>query len=348
MPTIRDVARSCGLSVATVSRVLNNTPGPMTPETRELVLKTVRQMRYRPTAAAPHRARTGTLGIIALEYTFSARYEGGWGDQVRDGIRQAAFANNQNLVLFNPGLWQGQIHESLRIYCDGRCDALIVLGPGVGEAPLTALRERGIPFLLVGDTGDDEDYSVVDVDNGADAERLTEHLIGLGHRRIAFGGSLRIVRAQSQRYDGMVRALTRHGLPVRPDWAILDLPVSNIAEEQWRPRLDEWVDALASQPPAERPTAYLGWNDEAARRIIERLGRHGQRVPRDASVVGFDDSAQFAWFPPSLTTMRQPYQEMGDRAVGTILGLLDGSLTGPQRHLLPSELIVRETAVPPP
>ena len=335
MTTIRDVARACGVSPMTVSFVLNNKPGQVSEETRERVLKAMRDLDYRP-AALKSRARERqilTLGLVAGRGQVSLMQPGYYA-YIVDGFLKAADQLRHNVTLFTHSIFPADPHESLRVYCDGRCDGLMVLAPNHGSQLVAALHERGTPFVLIGDTGDTENVSCVDIDNIEVGYHVTEYLIRQGHRRIAFvGGPEQFVRSPNQRYEGYCRALIAHGLV--PDPAIAF--INNNKEEEVLQRLADRICGPASQ----RPTAFFGWNDGYAARVMRTVQSMGLRVPEDVSIIGVDDDVIAQTALPPLTTMRQPYEEISRKAVEILVAQIRGEATTPQRVFMPTEFVLR-------
>lgn len=338
MPTIKDVARACGLSPATVSYVLNNSRA-VRPETRERVLAAVRRMDYSPSAVARglSRKRMDTLGVVfprAAESPVTDPYYA----PVLDGILDVATRRRQNTTLFTGEVWEDAAH-SIPVYRDGRCDGLLLIAPTLDSPVVDALVETSVPFVVIGSRTDDERLTRVDVDNAAAAAEVVSHLIGLGHRRIALL-SREPLRGTfvAQRVEGWRRALAAAGLPeMTPEFT------AGEGEPHFRPA----VDRLLALPPAARPTALFVTRDEDALAVLECLQASGVRVPQEMSLAGFDDLAIAAGADPPLTTVRQPLREVGRAAADLLLArILDGAPAGAAR-ILPTELVVRASTAAP-
>jgi LacI family transcriptional regulator len=324
----------------TVSYVLNNKPGQVSEETRERVLKAVREMGYRPRAI--HRERETairTLGIaVGREYnTFAG---GGYFSEILNGILAATDQRGLNILLFHYSLFHQDTHESIRTYFDGRCDGLFVVAPVIGMSLVSALAERGVPYILIGDQGDVEGVSSVDVDNIAEAERIVSYLVGMGHRRIAFFGGPDFVRSACLRREGYRRALERHGIAYDPELDIAPLAGEYLVYERTIP--------LMRRKDIERPTAIFGWNDTAALRALLALRDLNIQVPEKVSVIGFDDTPATVTADPPMTTVRQPYRDIGIQAVEALVTRIREGQASPQRLYLPGRLIVRDSTAPPP
>src|SRR5579883_2243126 len=149
MPTIKDVARASGVSPATVSYVLNNGPKRVRPHTRERVLRTMREMNYHPSAVARglSRKRMNAIGVV-FPNEFPTVLGNPYVGPVLDGVLEVATRSHQNVTLFTGQLWS-DMARSLPIYCDGRCDGMLLISPWEGSDIVPALLDRGVPFLLI-------------------------------------------------------------------------------------------------------------------------------------------------------------------------------------------------------
>ena len=337
MPNIRDVARACGVAPITVSAVLNNKNDKVSAETRERVLRVMREMEYRPGPAVRTLLpkRRNILGVITWQNDL-------WNDfyhaRILAGAGNIAQERHQHLLLFARYLWFEETQRSIRTYGDDHCDGMIIFPYRHDEPIKSALWERGLPFVAVGDTCDEEGYASVDIDNVKGANEAMEHLIRLGHRRIAFMGGLKTMRFSVLREQGYAAALAHHHIPFDP--VLVSEGELDVKEGYDRTQL------LLRLPPAQRPTALFCGTDDLAFGALYALNEQHIRVPEQMSVVGFDDRIDA---PPALlplTTLRQPYQQIGARAVEILLDRIAGK--APERVILPGELIVRTSTAPPP
>jgi len=342
MATIKDVAERSGVSKATVSYILNNQDIPIKAETRDRVLEVMRELNYRPQSARSPRARkqTDTFGvvfpplggpIIDQPYYFP----------LLSGILLSASECKRNALVFNIEDW-GDAHKNIRRYCDGSCDGLILIGPSPTGNLVTALKERGIPFVLVNAGSQQPDISCVDIDNEAVAAMAVHHLVEAGHRRIAM--LLGSDHDSTQlRERGFRRELGEAGLACQESWII---PGEYSAESGYRRTLA----LLQAEPAAERPTAILCGNDLIAQGAYRALSEVGLLVPGDISVIGIDDQAFAAQMVPPLTTLRQPLHEIGERAVRLLLSKIEESAQKERtvsKDFLPVELIRRGSVARP-
>lgn len=337
MVTIRQVAKACGVSPMTVSFVLNNRAGAVSEETRNRVLKVVREMNYRPAALKEGTGEVLTLGLVA-GVTGNSLMQPGYYNAVAVGIITTTDQLKHNITLFSDTLLHSDPHQSLRTYCDGRCDGLLVLAPGRNSALVETLLERGIPCVLIGDTGDNDAVSYVDIDNILEGKKLTEYLIRQGHRRIGFLPGPDFVRSSCQRRQGYLEAMEAQGLAPDPsvNWGFV-VRAKEAAE---------WIQRLLERPVEERPTALFGWNDGATFHAMTLLADAGVRMPDEISLISIDDSHLARQSDPPLTSLRQPFHEIGQRAVEILIDLIRKPDSPPQRQFFPTELSVRDSVAP--
>jgi len=340
--TIRDIADLAGVSIATVSRVLNDRPD-VAPDTRENVLQVVREQGFKRAArqaqqqapASPRRSpeRSGSIGLT-LPLVNDAYF-----GPMLFGASEALYEADMRIVIC-PTLHEHDREVSLveRLMRGGSTDGAILVLPEEREDELLALRRQGYPFVVV-DPRDPppEGIPCVSAMHAAGAKQATEHLLELGHRRIgAIAGSPGWY-ATEERLHGFRAALAGAGILPEPEL---------IVYSDWRtPRGIEAAEQLLALD--EPPTAIFAFNDNVAIGVLHAARRHGLSVPEDISVVGFDDTAQAEIVIPTLTSVRQPLAEMGRMGVSLLLRLLDGQRIEALRLELSTGLVVRESTAPP-
>ncbi len=336
MPNIREVARACGVSPMTVSFVLNNKPGQVSEQTRARVLQAIRELGYRPTALdrklETHKTRT--IGVVTGVEGRSLVTEGYHGT-IFKWILAAAEETADDVLVFPHLRLHTDVERAIRTYCDGRCDGLIIIAPHYMSELLVALKERGFPFVGISHLGDDPDVFCVDVDNWQDAAKAVHYLYDQGHRKIGIVESKYNIPSSHQRREGFLRAMKRLNLPIEPEtlWQYAGEPGEAL----------NYARRLKLLPPGTRPTALFCWNDGSAYHWVEALQAVGLRVPEDISVIGFDDDAHCLQTTPLLTTLRQPYEEIGRQAVQLLLKKIEDVSLPPMTILLPAELVVRNS-----
>ena len=341
IPTMQDIARASGVSQSTVSRVLTGAPTvvPINPATRERVLEVARQLRYRPNPLARglRGARTMLLGVIVREIT-DPFFAG-----AVDAISSEANRRGYNVVL---GHAHGKTDEAiaLRAVLETRhCDAILLLGDTSDQPRLLEdLRDTNITVVgLWQGSAPVRGIFTVSVDNRAGVEALLGHLLGLGHKRLAFiGGGFGeglLLGDIGERRAAFLDLMAAAGLPLN-DGYIREIK-NNLSGGATA------FESLMKLPV--RPTAILASTDLLAIGAIHSAGRMGMTVPGDISIVGFDDLPMAEYTNPALTTVRQPMAAMAAVGVGAAIDN-NGGEEAPEVKLLVPSLIVRESSGPPP
>jgi LacI family transcriptional regulator len=337
--TIRDVARRAGVSLSTVSQVLNGRPGYASATTRERVLEVARELGYRPNALARGlvTSRTGTLGIVITDITRS------FFTQVVGSIEQIASQRGYSVLL---ACADGIQHEqtALETFLDKRVDGIICMSSTADASAehISQVTRLGVPLVVINRPLQTTELNQIAWDDVEIGERATQYLIGLGHRRIAhFSGLLQGIGRQSavDRISGYKAALAAAEIPVDDGLIVeggFDYHIAFAA-----------CGRLFDRPQA--PTAVFAANDSMAVAIINALHRRGLRVPDDVSVVGANDDQFAVHVEPPLTTVRLPVTTAGRRAAELILAAIDApTTTEPISEILASEIIVRGSTAPPP
>ncbi|MBL8556758.1 MAG: LacI family DNA-binding transcriptional regulator [Phenylobacterium sp.] len=324
--TIMEVAKLAGVSFKTVSRVVNNEPS-VKADKRAAVLNAMRMLDYTPNISARQLASNRSF-LIALLFDIPVDYV------VRAQAGAVARCREAGYHLVVEEMPQGFETEIANRLQQLRVDGVIVAPPlSHRETVRSALRERGLPYVLLAPEYPDPTASSVGMDDEAAGLEATRHLIDLGHRDIAFIGAASRP-ASVRRHAGYLRALAEAGLPRRPEYE---------AEGDFFFASGERAgDALLARP--DPPTAIFAANDAMALGAMVSAARRGVRAPEDLSVAGFDDSASATVVSPQLTTVRQPLAAMTAAAVDLLIERTPPP--GPQRLELPFELIVRGSTGP--
>lgn len=309
--TLQDVAREAGVSAMTVSVVLNGARSAtrVSDATRARILAAAELLRYTPNAAARglQRRRMDTLGVVAV-------IDGGelnlYFLEVLNGILEAAVKHGQNATVFSLPHWEDG-EERILEFADGRVDGLLFIGPIFSASFAETLHAR-IPYVTIhGDGVPLQMYNLTVNDEGG-AYRITRYLIEQGHRRILhLTGSLELSGAR-YRLAGYRRALEESEIPYDES---LVLYGGFWTGSGWE-RMNRFLRLHKGEP---LPTAAFCASDAIASGCMEALTAHGLRVPEDLSIVGFDDTLNARMTAPPLTTMRQPFRQMGQRAVEMLL-----------------------------
>ncbi|MFI2032182.1 LacI family DNA-binding transcriptional regulator [Streptomyces buecherae] len=325
------MARVAGVSQATVSLVLGEKwRGRVSPRTADAVRQAARELGYRPNLAARHlrlgRTRTALLVVPALSNEFFAR--------VYAGAAEVAAAHGVGVVLYPSPEGIGPARDpfgSAQATLDG------VIASSMAADALAALRGDGLPLVMLDSNPDrDRAAATVNVDIEAGMGRLVEHLLALGHRRVAHLAAAVDSWTFHVRAAALATALRAvPGTSVHTEYAPLSVAGGLSAAER----------ALAG--PGARPTALVCDDDVLAAGACKAVHRLGLRVPQDVSVTGFDDVSLATAVEPELTTVRLPAEEVGAAGMRALLAVLDGGV--PDVTRLPVELVPRaSTAAPPP
>ena len=333
-PTIRDIAREAGVSVATISRVLNRQPH-VAPETRETVLRVVRERGFsrNPSARALSGARTGLVGVMLPRILPS------YFAYLVSALTEALYERDSRAILCPTEDEHDREVGLLERLLHGTTDGAVLILPAESSEELRALSEHGYPFVVL-DPRWPLYPGVVSVSaaNTAGAIDATEHLLGLGHRRIAAITGPAGWCATEERLIGYRGALARAGVPLD---RTLELP-GNFEIAGGYASAQQLLDGPLA------PTAIFGFNDNLAIGALQAARSRGLRVPEDVSIVGFDDSEQAALVTPLLTSVRQPLSEMGRMAVSVLTRLIEDRAGEALRVELSTTLVVRSSTAPPP
>jgi LacI family transcriptional regulator len=329
MPTIRDVAKLAGVSVATVSHVVNGTHFVSEPA-RERVINAMRALDYQrnEVARSLRRGRTLTLGLVLPDSAnpFFA--------EIGRSIESAAASQGYSVILCNT---YGDINKE-RSYVDlllaKQVDGIIVDTEEKHGQGLAARFPYQLPVVLVDREIPENPFDTVVTDNQRGARLATEHLISLGHRRIGCITGPHHLTSSVQRLSGFRQALAEAGLSDTEDLIFHGdfRPPSGLAGFQ----------NLINLP--EPPTAIFACNDMMALGVLRAALEAGVRVPQDLAVAGFDDIEIGQFVYPSLTTIAQQKDEIGLRTIQRIVELISGDEKGPQTILVPPRLITRESS----
>lgn len=334
--TIRDVARRAGVGSATVSRVLNNSP-LVTESTRSRVMQAIADLKYapNPTARRLSLGKTLTIAVIAPFFTRPAFVE-----RLR-GVESVTAATHYDLIIYNVEDFAKRDLYFRSVPRSDRSDGVLIISLPPRDEDVAFLSNNDVPIVLI-DANHPELNSLnrVIIDDITGGRLATQHLLGLGHRRIGYisdplESPFRFT-ASYDRYQGYRQALAEAQVEFEPTlhmWA-----------EHGRLQAKALARAMLSQP--NRPTAIFAASDTQALGIMEAARDLNLRVPQDLSVVGYDDIELAEYL--NLTTVRQMLFESGRRGVNMLLHLLENEPGAePKCDLLPVELVVRGTTAPP-
>jgi len=324
-PVMADVARLAGVSHQTVSRVLNQHPN-VRPQTREKVLAAIRELGYRPNAAARALVtrRTHTLGVISFDTTLYGPASMLYG--IERAARHAYFVSIASL----PALDHRGVLDAVDRFLGQAVEGIIIIAPQTSAVAALNGVPAHVPLVAVG-CGTRAPIASVAVDNAAGAARATQYLLDLGHKTVHHVGGPGSWLDARERTDGWLQALRAAGA-AEPD----------VLAGDWSSRSGyEIGHELARMPDV---TAVFCANDHMALGLLRALAERGRRVPEDVSVVGFDDIPEAAFFLPPLTTVRQDFGELGRRALRLLVDRIAGHDSAGSRLPVVPELVVRSSA----
>jgi LacI family transcriptional regulator len=332
--TIRDVARHARVSVATVSHVINGTHY-VSPQLRKQVLEAIEALDYRPNRLA-QALNSRTIPLLALIVPdISNPY---W-SQVARAIQDITDLHDYSLIVCSTdGLLEREVRFLRSLL--GWISGLILHPYHVTHKQVSQSMGKTIPVVILGDFVTAEEYPAhwdrVGGDNQGGAQSAVEHLIQLGHRRIAFIQGPADTPTSIRRLAGFRRAFAVAGLPVSEALLVR----GDYTQEGGR----QAMDALLDRP--DPPTAVFCANDLSAFGALETAKRRGFAIPQELSIVGFDDIDEAAHLAPPLTTIRQSPRQLGTMSARTLFERIDGR-TEPVRLTIEFSLIVRQSTAPP-
>jgi LacI family transcriptional regulator len=330
--TIDDVAARAGVSIKTVSRVLNDEPG-VRPETRERVRSAMTALNYHPSLPARSLAgrRSNLLGLVyenpSANYVF---------DVQNGAMAKCRDAKLRLFVLSCNDLGERTVGEVLAMADQTHVDGLVLTPPlSANHDLIAALDAQHLPFVRVAPDALDHSSPKVEIDDRAAARDMTEHLIGLGHRSIAFIAGHPDHYSTQLRLEGFRSALLARSMAADEARIEHGFNTSQSGAEAARRLLGH----------ADRPTAIFASNDDMAAGVILVAHELGIAVPRQLSVAGFDDTqlAQIVW--PPLTTIHQPSYDMAYAATDLLARLVRGQEV-PATTLLDHKLVIRKSTAP--
>ena len=334
MATVRDVARRAGVSVSTVSHVLNRTRF-VSDELRERVLSAMHDLEFEPNAAARTLSlkRSNTIGLIVsdIRNPFFA--------SVARGVEDVAQERGYTVVLCNSDETLVREAACLKALQNRQVDGVLLASAGAADKYVARLAQAGYPIVLVDRDLPHLHLPAVVLDNEGAAYRAVRHLIERGHQRIGMLSGRDSISTTTERVAGYERALRDEGLEPNACLLISGQSTSEGGAQATHALLDV-------RPP---PTAIFSGNNMMSIGALHAISNRGLTVPDDIALVGFDDFP-FPWsdaFRPHLTTMAQPTYELGQQAAEMLLHILRNASHPAHRVVLDAKLVVRESSGPP-
>ncbi|MFW6268492.1 MAG: LacI family DNA-binding transcriptional regulator [Bacillota bacterium] len=332
MVTIKDIAKQAEVSTTTVSRVLNDYPD-VNSETREKVLKIIKENNYRPSTVARSLStnKSRTIGIFFIDHYISG-LQHPFFREVIYGLGKKLGENGYDIVYFTNQHW-GDSFSYLEKCKDRHVDGVVLMGVQASDPHLVKLLRSNLPtvFVDIDITGKNATYVISD--NISGAKKAVHYLYELGHRRIGTILGIDSTKACQQRFNGYKMALEELGLPYKSEWVY----EGNYSEEDSYQAIKNMFDEK------NLPTAIFCQSDNMAIGAMRAIEEAGYKVPDDFSLIGFDNIEPGRYIRPALTTIAQKKEELGCSAAKLLLNMINKTDQRNSPIILPVELIERET-----
>ena len=328
--TINDIARYARVSKSTVSRVLNNVQ-TVSEQTRVRVNGAMDTLNYKPSATARNLAlqRSDMVAVLVQDIRNPYYSAASW------HAERLLKAQGFHMIVFNADNDPATEREILETVVTLRVGGILCVGGNRDPTNLVNFHSRNdLPIVLVDRHVHGYDIPTINLDNHPGGAAATDFLFSLGHRSFLFATS-DFNDAELHRREGFYESLHTHGVPREAGLLFCQ------SEQEWSQGRHEGLEEHFAGP--QKPSAVFASNDLKAMHVIRFLHQRGISVPRDVSVIGFDDVPFSSFMVPSLSTMRQPQQEMIGAGIGTLIGLIAGSAGAPPGGLLKAELVQRES-----
>jgi DNA-binding LacI/PurR family transcriptional regulator len=335
--TLKDVALRAGVSYQTVSKVLRNQIH-VSSETRARVEAAVAELEYHPNSAA-RSLRTQSTFLFGYSFKPALHNEP---NPILEGFLQSivrqAEAYDYHIMLFPWDSKENIARAYQELILKNRVDGFILSDVDFDDPRIPLLVEQEFPFVAFGLSNSNPTYAYVDVNGRRGIQLVVRHFIENGHRNIAVLAWPESSRTGESRLNGYYDAMQEAELPVMEEWVRRGHGTLGSAVENTQHLLD--------LPDPLRPTAIVTMMDMMALGAFQAIQERGLRVGQDIAVSGFDDTSISRWVRPSLTTLRQPIEQVGITAIELLIQLLNGGIPEKRQFLLDPELIVRESSVP--
>jgi DNA-binding LacI/PurR family transcriptional regulator len=327
--TIQDVAKAAGVSVATVSRVLNKS-NTVTGATRDAVLEAIRQLDYRPNLLGRNLRRTETKLVLALLPTIANPFY----SRIVKGIEDVAQKNGYSVMLCNTDSSADRERLYLGMLKNRLADGVILMAPEIGGEELTAVGSD-FPVVQCCEYIEGAKVSHVRIDNYSAAKKAAKHLVTLGHRKIGLISSRNCFLSTVSREQGFRSVLEEAGCPLEEN-------ATAYGDYSFKSGHRAALSLLSQK---DTPTAIFAISDIMAIGVLRAAREKGLKVPEDLAVVGFDNISFSSMCDPMLTTVSQPKYDIGCTAMDLLLKTIQGELKEPVEIILENELIIRESTI---
>jgi LacI family repressor for deo operon, udp, cdd, tsx, nupC, and nupG len=329
MATIRDVADRAGVSIATVSRVLNKQES-VSPATRSRVEKAIAELNYQPNYLGRNLRRSETRIILVILQSISNPFY----SKVVEGIEDIGHKNGYNIMICNNDSDSDRERSYLEMVVNRLVDGVILMEPEVEGRELSEIG-KSFPIVQCCEYKENADIPHISIDNLAAGYTATNHLINLGHRRIGLISGYNRLLSAVQREEGYRRALDDAGLEFDPEL----VKYSSYGYSGGEMAAREFIRMKS------RPTAIFAISDISAIGAVRAIKGADLRIPDDMAVVGFDNTSIASVYDPGISTVSQPRYELGRRAMEVLLDLIKGEQVSSNSLFLEHQLIVRESTL---
>lgn len=337
MVTVKEVAKHAGVSPATVSRVIHGAQN-VDPDIQRRVKRSIKELGYFPNQAARSlvNRQMGSIAVLLrnLHNPFFMK--------LLAGFEEGALHSDHTVVFSSLGREAEYRDRYIQFLSNGFTDAFILYGTYFSDRPIIEhLLEFNFPFLLIENSFDDLPVNQLLINNADGASIAVEYLIQKGHRRIAHFMGNPNKKVILDRMNGYMLSMRKHGLPI--------MPGDMISIHSEKDAAFSMAIELMKRPPQQRPTAIFASNDRIAAKAIQGIESMGYKVPLDISVVGFDNQIVFddGYTGPDITSMRQPFFDIGRDSIDLIQGILDRKVETPLTRMYATQLIERDTVAGP-
>lgn len=328
MMKMSDVAKLANVSTATVSRVLRK-PDKVSKETRQKVLEAIQALNYQPNMVARQFRTKETKTVLVVIPDVTSPFF----SEVLRGIEHTALESGYRVILGDTENDINREHEYIELLLQQQADGAILLTARMDRTRLEEIANQ-FPVVLACEYMDELDVPTVSIDNIRGARKATEHLIQLGHTRIAhIAGPMNVILSRD-RLKGYEQAMISHQLQINS----LYIKEGDFSLESG---CNQMLHLMELEVP---PTAVFVFNDLMAIGAIKAAKDKGFRVPEDVAVVGFDNIKMTSVFEPNITTIDQPKYEIGKKAMDLLLNLMNGETLQKKKFVLKDKLIVRESS----
>jgi DNA-binding LacI/PurR family transcriptional regulator len=333
--TLKEVAAHAGVSYQTVSKVINRKVR-ISKEKEERIWQSVRELGYRPNLIA-RSLRSQRSYMIGFSWEPAPRgLSNSILDQFIQSMATAAESAGYHMLAFphHPGgAWISGYRELIDT---NRVDGFVLYSVEYNDPRVEFLKERNFPFVAFGRSRPGFEFPYVDVDGCAGMRKVIDHLVEQGHRRIGVLAWPQDSRVGQNRMEGICSRLSELGIPLYDEWVAHGEGIVQFGYQV----TSAWLDC----PPGEHPTAIVCFNDLMAIGALHAAREKGVRVGPELAVTGFDDMPLTQYFYPSLTTVRQPIWDVGQRVMSLLLDLLEEKTSPQTSLLLEPTLVVRQSS----